>query len=569
VKNEKVFLIMSGSIGQDFASLMGDFAQVTSIYIYCVDTSEHERWASRHEKVRGIFTRIETLSNELKVDVNLRENALTPISVISPSSTTDLNELDSSFMYSQLLKEILLEDEYDEQQKKKLVDFCRPHYVENISELKKIDEFEQGYPHPSPIWWYTRECFLYRMLNKALRTQEIEEIIRLGFVVRDLHQHIEQLNSQQKHQQLFIVYRGQGMAQPEFNKINNSKGGLLAFNNFLSTSTDRQISLKFARRARDKSDLTTILFEIKVDLTRSITPFASLDKVSHFGDREEEILFSMHTIFRIEDITQIEPRLFQINLTLTNDNDQQLTALNEYIQEATRGQTRFRRLGSLMMAMAEFDKAEEVYTTLFDTTSEHDREERAFLHHQLGLINWEKRDLVSALSQFQQSLDIYLTFMSSNNPQLSPIYSNIGTVLQEQDDLDGALKHLKLALDINLHALQCNELNIDLHALQTHQLNIATQHNNIGLVLDKQGKYDEALTSYERVLEIELVHLPPRHRLLATTYNNIGRVHYNMGEYSKALFFCERALEIGHYSLPQNHPDLQLYWKNIAEIPKE
>jgi tetratricopeptide (TPR) repeat protein len=261
--------------------------------------------------------------------------------------------------------------------------------------------------------------------------------------------------------------------------------------------------------------------------------------------------------------------LFQINLTLTNDNDQQLTALNEYIQEATRGQTRFRRLGSLMMAMAEFDKAEEVYTTLFDTTSEHDREERAFLHHQLGLINWEKRDLVSALSQFQQSLDIYLTFMSSNNPQLSPIYSNIGTVLQEQDDLDGALKHLKLALDINLHALQCNELNIDLHALQTHQLNIATQHNNIGLVLDKQGKYDEALTSYERVLEIERVHLPPRHRLLATTYNNIGRVHYNMGEYSKALFFCERAVEIGHYSLPQNHPDLQLYWKNIAEIPKE
>ncbi|CAF3832818.1 unnamed protein product [Rotaria sp. Silwood1] len=156
-------------------------------------------------------------------------------------------------MYSQLLKEILLEDEYDEQQKKTLVNFCQDHYAGNNSELKIIDEFEQKYPEPSDIWWYTRECFLYRMVNKALRTQDIEVIMKMGFFIRGLHQHIEQFHSQQIYQRSLIVYRGQGMDQTEFEKIYSNKGGLLAFNSFLSTSIVRDVSSRFARVARDKS----------------------------------------------------------------------------------------------------------------------------------------------------------------------------------------------------------------------------------------------------------------------------------------------------------------------------
>jgi tetratricopeptide (TPR) repeat protein len=401
------------------------------------------------------------------------------------------------------------------------------------------------------------------MLNKALRTQEIEMIIRMGFVVRHLHQQIDQLYYQQKHPQSFIVYRGQGMIQSEFDKINNSKGGLLAFHSFLSTSDNLQVSLNFARDAL-RINLIAILFQIEIDLAQSITPFASLDDTSYFKDREKEILFSMHTVFRIEETKQIEPRFFQINLTLTKDNDKQLTELAECIKNVTRGQKRIHRLGSLMIAMAEFKKAKKIFTTLIDTTSKHDREGHAFFHYQLGVINWEQRDLACALFQFQRSLDISLTYLSSDNPQLFRIYSSIGTILQEQGHSDNSLKHLTLALNIDLQALQSDQLNSDPHALQVHQIKIADRHNNIGLFFENQGMYDEAFLSYERALRIELVHLPRLHSLLATTYNNIGMVHLKTGNSFNALSCYEKTLEIFERSLPSNHPSLAIVCYNMA-----
>ena len=45
----------------------------------------------------------------------------------------------------------------------------------------------------------------------------------------------------------FIVFRGQGLSHEYFDKMKQSKGGLMAFNNFLSTSRSREISIRFAR----------------------------------------------------------------------------------------------------------------------------------------------------------------------------------------------------------------------------------------------------------------------------------------------------------------------------------
>jgi len=51
-----------------------------------------------------------------------------------------------------------------------------------------LKEFENAYDKYSPIWWYTRECFVYKMLNKALRTENIDILIKMDFFIRDLHQ---------------------------------------------------------------------------------------------------------------------------------------------------------------------------------------------------------------------------------------------------------------------------------------------------------------------------------------------------------------------------------------------
>jgi preprotein translocase subunit SecA/nephrocystin-3 len=309
--------------------------------------------------------------------------------------------------------------------------------------------------------------------------------------------------------------------------------------------------MNFAHRARNNPDLTAILFRMEIDPRISSTPFAPLDKISYYSDVEKEILFSMHTVFRIDEMKQIENRFWQVNLRLTSDNDQQLTQLMKYTQETIRGGSGLHRMGALMHKMGEFNKAEEIYTFLLEATS-NDLKESAFLHHQLGYISDQQGDLTNALSHYRKSLEINLTNMSLDDPALSPTYSSIGIVLKKQGDLQGALEQYQHALTI------------DTHVPESNQLQIATRHNNIGAVLKDQKKYTEALESYQRALEIQRDQLPSRSPILATTYNNIGLVYSAMGDKSTAVSYYEKTLEIFQKSLTYNHPSLAITHRNIA-----
>ena len=80
--------------------------------------------------------------------------------------------------------------------------------------------------------------------------------------------------------------------------------------------------------------LFTLIFDAgKVSISSS-TPSALIDHVSAIQS-EEEILFSMHKIFCIENIQQMkdEKRIYEVQLTLTNDNDPQLTGLTHRMRE--------------------------------------------------------------------------------------------------------------------------------------------------------------------------------------------------------------------------------------------
>jgi hypothetical protein len=100
------------------------------------------------------------------------------------------------------------------------------------------------------------------------------------------------------------------------------QGGFLLFNNFLSTRKHGDVSLRFAERNTATANLVGVLFFMKIDLSKSINPFVDVQNVSYY-QREEEILFSMHFIFCIGKMKLMDGnnRLWQVDLTLTSDND--------------------------------------------------------------------------------------------------------------------------------------------------------------------------------------------------------------------------------------------------------
>ena len=214
--NENILLVMSSSFFPSMVSQVHDLSQLKSIYV--VGTSSPSVLDEHHSvytKVRGYFQDIAALGEYLTQDIRMTEAVTTPMSIVSSNTTLpeSLDTLDPSFMYSQLLKEILFEFNDDEEARRRFVEFSREHYAADRRQLNVVNEFEHHYRDHSPAWWYTRECFLYRMLNKALRDLDIDSLCRMGFFIRDLNRQLEQLQSAAVMNAPIVLYRGQGSVQ--------------------------------------------------------------------------------------------------------------------------------------------------------------------------------------------------------------------------------------------------------------------------------------------------------------------------------------------------------------------
>jgi hypothetical protein len=137
-------------------------------------------------KVEGIYTGIAPICETFKQFVQDCKQNLGSIGFVKSSdgaTNQNLNKLDQTFMYTQIMKEILL-----------IIDFQQKH----------IDEFltccREQCVYPS---------FLYFMLNRALGIMEVDLIIKLEFFVRDLHEHIAAPHSEQddEHHHLYSLSR--------------------------------------------------------------------------------------------------------------------------------------------------------------------------------------------------------------------------------------------------------------------------------------------------------------------------------------------------------------------------
>ncbi|CAF0851414.1 unnamed protein product [Adineta steineri] len=559
IDKERAFVITSGSLGQRLVPEIHDIPHLDAIYIFCGNKSRHEGWAQNWTKIKGVHTNIKDICQALQVAVKQCDQdtiAVSFLAVNDMASTENLNQLEPTFMYTQLFKEILLDMEYDGKAIKDLAVCCREVFTGNPIELQVISEFEPDYRPEKAIWWYTRECFTYKMLNQALRMMDADIIINMGFFLRDVHQQIQQLHEQQVstyERKSFLVYRGQGLMTSDFAKLQKAKGGLMSFNNFLSTSTNDQVSLRFARDAAAEVNKVGIFFILSIDPCLKSTPFASIKEVSYFKE-EEEILFSMHTVFRVSAIKQMDNKneLYQVELELTSDDDQQLRVLTDRIRKEAGGGTGWQRLGTLLLKSGQFNKAEELYNVLLEQTS--DEGEKAHYYNQLGYVKDDQGDYEKAIWYYEKGLEIKQKTLPSNHPSLATSYNNIGLVYKKMEEYSKALSYYEKSLEIRQKSLPSNHPDL------------ATSYNNIGNVYDSMGEYSKALSYHEKALEIRQKTLPSNHPSLATSYNNIGLVYSEMGEYSKALSYYEKALEIRQKTLPLNHPSLATSYNNIGLV---
>ena len=219
----------------------------------------------------------------------------------------------------------------------------------------------------------------------------------------------------------------------------------------------------------------------------------------------------MHTIFRIGEIKQMNDtdRLWEVELTLTSDNDEQLNALTEKFREKLTPYERgWSKLGALLINLGEFGKAHQLHETLLLQTN--DDIEKSDIYNQMGWIHRCNANYELAMSFSQKTLEI----RKKNLPLNDPLIGN--------------------------------------------------SYNQLGIIYRIMGKYSEALVCQEKAVEIHQKILPENNPILANSYINLSVIHETIGNYSETLFFAKKAVLIREQLPPFNHQDLALAYYNIA-----
>ncbi|CAF3140011.1 unnamed protein product [Rotaria sp. Silwood2] len=260
------------------------------------------RWLPKYRKFKRVFFDINPLCDRVQRDINQIGNAnLSAINFHDGETTLEsleeenLNELNAMFMYSYLLKDILIK-----------MDF-------GSSSTTGTDSLIDSYRH----------------------------------------RHFDCLSRSK-------------VSNKEFAKIKSSSGGLISFNSFLSTTSDRLLAQGFAEGQLGNPETKAILFKMNICSEIQSSPFTSLNGLSYM-EEENEILFSMHTVFRIQSIQQQinQSDIWEVQLKLTSTKvDQNLALLTEHMQEELEGGTSLHKLGQLTARMGEYERAQEIYELL-------------------------------------------------------------------------------------------------------------------------------------------------------------------------------------------------------------
>ncbi|CAF1142880.1 unnamed protein product [Rotaria sordida] len=562
ITDTKIFLITSNILGRIIVPTIHPFEQIDSIYIFHGNKPSDDQWTKDYKKIKGIFNDITLIYDRFKQDIIKEEknNDSFAISFISSSdiNSHDVNRQDPSFMYFQLLKDIILIDrlfESEEQTKADMLSYCRKVYVDCPDTILVLDEFEKDFIPELSIYWYIKECFLYKMLNKALYTPQPDVLYKLRYFLRHLYyQILSEASKQRQHLSSMTVYRGQTMSLDQIDKLKGNVGGFLSFNNFLSTSLKQDVALNFLWGSENG-----VLFQMEIDPKIQKFPFINIEQIPYLQreECEQELLFVMGSVFRIVRIEK-EKDFYRVQLTLSGDIDEQL----EEYTKVTRNQTRsFHSFLSLLRLM---QKVEEY--SCIDQFAEMLRDDIGVATHSMILAS--VHHTVFRIVRIEKEKDFYrvqLTLSGDIDEQLEE-YTKV--TRNQTRSFHSFLSLLRLMQKVEEYSCidQFAEMFRDDIGVAANSTILAHVHHAFGSIYYDRGQNKEALEHFQQTLNIHMSDLPANHSVLSPTYSYIGVVYDALYDYTKALEYQQMALDCQVNSDSPDVSSIITYMKNIASV---
>ncbi|CAF5141162.1 unnamed protein product, partial [Rotaria sp. Silwood1] len=161
--------------------------------------------------------------------------------------TKDLSKESAKFFLFQLFNYVFPHLPQNEQTKQHIIQLCKEYYHGNTKEIKLINEFEENYQTQDAIHWYLKQSFISKLINKALKIEDIDFLYQFRFFINDLSQNLHDQHEKilLSNETILNVYRGMKLNKEEFNKLKENQGKLISINGYLLTNQQKSKAYDF------------------------------------------------------------------------------------------------------------------------------------------------------------------------------------------------------------------------------------------------------------------------------------------------------------------------------------
>ena len=521
MREKDILLVVSGSFARVVLSRISHMSYVRGVFIFCEIHQLYTDLLDEYPlKVIDICTDrinlIKSISKTMKIIEE--EDIYFHLYHSKQHLTRQLTNESKLFIKNQLWIYVMKTFPTDEQAKNEMLDHCKDYYQHYKRQLKKIELFRNCYIRNDAIQYYTPKSFIYKILNKALYTEDIHLLCKFRFFINDLYAQIEK--EKVISDQSIILYRNQLISEEKFEILKENIGSFISINGFLLTSRDKRVFNKLSKLP------SWLQNKIQIQITIKANP-----NVTFANIKQQQVLFSMGSVFRI-DMCEYDQALSlgKLRLTTTDEGQAILQSYLDIKKDQKEIYSPLILFGRFLMGeMNQIDRAKEYFKMLLKTLP-NEHPDISEIYNQIGATHYiTESELTQALEMFEKALEIRKNIYSDNDIRIASSLNNIGSVYNNRGEYDRALEYYQ-------HGLQI----VDNNQAENNIIK-ANLLYNCGIREERLNHYETAISFF---IKADQIYSFVMHTSNSTHINRalkIAQLSIHINDISTALQYYQRA----------------------------
>ena len=342
----RIFLIVSDRRISSILPQVEGLGQIVSVFILCENSVLDEFATICPEKCRGVFRDKDRLLSFLEEHIIEQTSLLSTINWSSFEGTNQqsflpFNDTRAWNILSDLnrIARADIEDSSRAFEKQQMVRECLLQFKNDPIQLQRINEFAQTYNRSEAIKWYTKNSFLYQIVNKVIRSRCSANIDKYRFYIKDLEESLDLFFAKQtldhwsssstlRGHTILRVYRGQTLSYADVKQLQSLRGQRMIMSQYTSTTKSLDVAKMFAGVGDHISPLESVIYEIDMNViyesyTDKPDPTVFYYDISNLNDirDEEEVLLRVGTVFQLLHVDKSTDGSWHVILRLEKVDD--------------------------------------------------------------------------------------------------------------------------------------------------------------------------------------------------------------------------------------------------------